>query len=269
MELILDSNYVRKSILEDKSQSEKILKINPNDSNFNEYLKIINNLDLDNKLSSTKTNFEKIINNVLQKGANYIIKAMPVNQGVKNVLINVKDALDTKDFKSILRVAIDSSIKEGLKILGTPISVIKNITKLKDIAIKGGLKEALCSGIDIISNKYSKNNLFGDIVKEFFNKIKQYIKTNKFLNKIDDGITKINQKLSNFKTLCNNWNKEYQNFNIDNINSILKQIKKYKYSNILSDEDLKSCHIIENITSLINTKKARLSDTQLQMCQSL
>lgn len=271
MELILNSNDVRNSILEKRLQKERSFDITPKDVNLNEYIKLVNDVDLnvERKVANTKINFEKIIDKAIQKGANYIIKAMPVNQGIKNILINVNDALKTKDFKGILKVAIDSSIKEGLKTLGAPISTIKDIIKLKDIAINGGLKETLCGGIDIISNKYSKNNLFGNIIKDFFDKVKQYIKTNKFLMNIDNGISKLNQKLSDFKTACNKWNKAYNSMNINEINDSLKQIKKYKYSKILSDDQFKQCHILENMTSLVNTKKGKLSDAQLQMCQSL
>ena len=62
---------------------------------------------------SVNKNSQQVINiikSILDKGANYVIKSMPVNKHIKDILINVKEVINEKDFANILDVAIRSSI---------------------------------------------------------------------------------------------------------------------------------------------------------------
>lgn len=263
MQLLIDSQDVKDKINIDKNLVKG--------GYLNDIRDLDVNLDLNSNLeiATQKSNFSKIVNDVIDKGTSYVIKALPVNKGVKNILLNVKEAFKTKDFKEIVKVAINSSIKEGLEMVGMPVSVIKDITKLKDIALKGGLKQALVAGIDITANKYLKNNLFADILKDFFDRTKQFLNSNEFLVKIDNGISKLKQKVDNFKKLCDNWNKSYQVFDLAKLNDLSERIKKYRYSKILDYNDLNKTKVIPNITTLANTKKSKLSNTQLEVCETL
>ncbi|MCX8075154.1 MAG: hypothetical protein N2749_06170 [Clostridia bacterium] len=242
--------------------TEKIKQVN--DKNLEEL-----HLDKEIEISSSKTELEKSINNILDKGTDYIIKAMPIHNGLKEILIDVKKSLKTKDFKEIIKTALNSSIREGLEILGTPINVLNDIKTLKDAAIKGGLKQALIAGIDIVSNKYINGNLMGDLIKEFFNKTKSFIQSNMFLIKLDSGINKIIDKTKDFKKLCESWYNAYDKLDIENINDIAKKLNHNRRINYTDDEGIKQNKIIQNMTSLINVKKDKLSQMQLQICNDL
>lgn len=254
MELMMNIDNVKK--LEETKNSVKAIDLNMQK-------------EMDLNLYSHKSEFEKIINNVIDKGTDYIIKAMPVHQGIKDILIDVKRAFKTKDFKEIVKTAIGSSIREGIEIIGMPINVIKDINKLKDITLKGGIKQALTAGIDIISNKYVKGNLMGDIIKEFFDKVKNFVKSNMFGIKLDQGIKKIESKTNDFIKMCKKWYEAYDSLDVESINDIAKKLNKNEKTVSFNEQCLKDNRIIQNMTSLINAKKDKLSQMQLQICQSL
>ena len=170
------------------------------------------------QLKNVKNEFSNIVKNVIDGGANYIIKAMPINDNLKDILLDVKKAFKTKDFGHIVSTAINSSIREGLEMLSVPKEIIKDIGKLKDVAMKGGLSCALSAGVEIILNKYVKNNLNFIDIKDFISKMKDFINNRAFTNKLDQGISKSIKRLNKFQDLCNNWYKSYNEFNLNEIN---------------------------------------------------
>ena len=131
--------------------------------NTNELLKNKEkNIEVDVEVNRSQRIFSNLTYDVINKGADYVIKAMPVNEHIKDILIDVKKSFETKDFKQIIKTAVSSSIEEGLELINAPKNVIKDITKIKNIAIKGGLREGISAAIDIVTNKYLKNNLFSE-----------------------------------------------------------------------------------------------------------
>ena len=239
-------------------------------NNFDNMFKNIEiDKNLDKDLYKNRQSFENIITSVIDKGGDYIIKSLPINESVKDVLVDVKSAFKTKDFKEIVKTAVNSSIREGLELLSIPKNVISDITKIKDIAMKGGLKHALSAGIDIVTDKYMKNNLFSNIIGDFIKKTKDFLFTNAFNLKIDAKINNIVDKTKDFNNLCKDWYKAYEKFDIDSINTIAKQINKQEKGIALNDENSNENNIIQNMTKLINTKKEKLSPIQLQICNNL
>ena len=112
--------------------------------------------ELDIESNRNVNTFSNIVCSVVDKGVNYAIKVLPIGDGLKDVALDVKEALKTNDFKHIVKTAISSSIREGLEFVGMPFNVLKNINTMKDVALKGGLTKALSAGIDIVCNKYLK-----------------------------------------------------------------------------------------------------------------
>ena len=54
------------------------------------------------EIEKNKTEVSNIISKVIEKGANYIIKSMPVNEHIKEILSDVKEALKERDFLNII-----------------------------------------------------------------------------------------------------------------------------------------------------------------------
>lgn len=232
---------------------------------------IIKNLTNKIELQNVKEiqSFEKVIFNVIDKGSDYILKAMPIQENLKDVLIDVRNSFKTKDFSKIIETAVNSSIREGIEFLTSPASVLKDLNKIKEVANKGGLKQALITGIDILTDKNIKNNLFGDVIKKFVEEVKTMILSNKFNIKVDEEIKKINLKQENFKSLCTDWYKAYDKLDIENINKLSKEINDKQKSYVYSSDVLKSARTIQNITEFVNNKKDKLSANQLDICKNL
>lgn len=239
-------------------------------NNFDSLIKNIEiDKSLDKDLYKNRENFENIITNVIDKGGDYIIKALPVNESMKDILIDVKAAFKTKDFKEIVKTAVASSIREGLELLKIPKNVISDITKIKDIAFKGGLRQALSAGIDIIIDKYTKNNLFANIIGDFVKQTKNYIFSNAFKEKIDSKINKVLDKTKDYGQLCKNWYDAYEKFDLDSINQIAEKINKKEKGIEFNKDNINENNIIQNMTKLVNVKKEKLSPIQLQICNNL
>jgi hypothetical protein len=233
-----------------------------------EILKSLNkNLDID--VSKEKQAFDKVIVNVIDKGTDYILKAMPIQENIKDILIDVKKSFKTKDFVKIVQTAVTSSVREGLEILGTPINILKDINKIKDAAFKGGLRQALVAGIDIISNKYLKGNILGDTISKFMEDTKDFINSKRFTIKIDEDIRKVAMKQEKFKVLCSQWYKAYDKMDLTSLNDIAKEISLKQKTSVMSNDVMKAAKIILNMTEFVNNKKDKLSLTQLDVCKSL
>ena len=59
-------------------------------------------LDIDQRIGLLKDDFSNIAMNALDKAANYVIKAMPIPDAMKDILKDVKDAMKTKEIKQKL-----------------------------------------------------------------------------------------------------------------------------------------------------------------------
>lgn len=231
------------------------------------------NKDIDEKLSfqeeRNRNEYSNTVAKVVDNSIGYIIKALPVNENIKQIALDVKDAFKTGDFKEIVKTAVKSSIKEGLEILNLPKNVISDITKISKIAFRGGLSSALSAGIDIISKKYLKNNIFSSVLFKITNEMKNYVFSKDFKIKIDNSINKLLEKNNKFNDLCQKWYESYEKFDLFNMNSLCKSIKNMQ-KHIVNDKDCKvQSDIIENMTNLINTKKSKLSPIQMQICNNI
>lgn len=231
------------------------------------------NKDIDEKLSfqeeRNRNEYSNTVAKVVDNSIGYIIKALPVNENIKQIALDVKDAFKTGDFKEIVKTAVKSSIKEGLEILNLPKNVISDITKISKIAFRGGLSSALSAGIDIISKKYLKNNIFSSVLFKITNEMKNYVFSKDFKIKIDNNINKLLEKNNKFNDLCQKWYESYEKFDLFNMNSLCKSIKNMQ-KHIVNDKDCKvQSDIIENMTNLINTKKSKLSPIQMQICNNI
>ena len=236
-------------------------------------IKLKNEIDIDKNIdfveNRNKEEFANVLGKVIDSGTNYIIKALPINDNFKDIALDIKNAFKTKDFKEILKTAVNSSIREGLEVSNLPKDVISDITKISKIAFKGGLSQAVSAGIDIVSDKYLKNNIFSSVIDKFLGEIKNYISSKDFKNKIDLNIDKLLDKTNKFNELCDKWYNSYEKFDLFGMNNICKAIKKMQ-RHIVNDKNcLIHSNIIENMTSLVNSKQEKLSPVQMQICSNI
>lgn len=230
---------------------------------------ISRNLNSDLKLGVMTKELEAGVSKTLDKVANYIIKALPIPDCAKDILKDVKDALKTKDVKTILGTAIKSSIREGLELLGVSNKTIENVFKLKDVALKGGLSYNIKNSIAIASKDFLNNNLSSEYAQSFFYQLEKCIQSNKFIDKLEEVLKKSLKRKETFLEKVNEWYKCYENLDFDKMTNIVNNLKRKKDLLILYPECEKQYGIIKNITSMANSKKEKLSKRQLQLCSTL
>lgn len=221
------------------------------------------------EIEKNKEEIINIISNIIDKGANYVIKGMPVNKHIKEILVDVKKVLKEKDFSQILNVALTSSIKEGLQIVGVSDESIKEINKMIDTAFNGGLTNCINLGIDIVSAGKKYGNIFFNYIDDFFGGLKNFVSSAEFKKKIYTNIEKCLDKVDNFKELCNDWYDAYDKFNMDEIKDIASKLNKLKSKVLFNNDCINENNIIQNITELVDRRKEKLTKIQYDICTSL
>lgn len=224
-------------------------------------------LDKDKKIGVLKDDFSDVAMNALDKAANYVIKAMPIPDAMKDILRDIKLAIKTKDLKGIISTAVNSSVREGLEILGVSKATIKDLKDVGNIANKGGFITLLKNGVDIVSKSFLKNNLVGDFVYKFFDELKQYILSKDFMNKLNSLVEKMTKKKDDFLNKCDKWYESYKTMDIQRLNVIAEELNKDKYAISRYEECKKENHIIQNMTEMINNKKGILTAEQQRLCE--
>ncbi len=222
-----------------------------------------------NDIEKNKEEVKDIIKQIIDKGANYAIKSIPINEHVKEILRDVKKSLEEDEFNQVLKIAITSSINEGLEIIGMKKSDLKKIDKMVDVAFKGGLQTSINLGIDIISASKRVGNLFGKYIDDFYKSVKGFISSPVFENKVNNNIAKCINKVNKFKTLCKNWYDAYDKLDMDKINTLASQMKKQKYTIAFDNDCLNQNNIIQNITEIVKVKNDKLTKNQLDIVKEL
>ena len=236
------------------------------DGVLNSVKELSKQLEIDKQIDSLKKQLGGVVTNTIDKVATYSIKAMPIPDSFKDILYDVKESFKSKDFKEVIKTVINSSVREGLEILHVDKSTINDIKKVTNVAIKGGLIQGIKCGVDIVAKKYLNNSIVGNYMYDFFNKLKDAPLSKDFLVKMNKGITRIITTKEEFMNKCNEFMEAYNEFDIDKINEISKQIEEKVKSAKLDEECIRENKIIQNITTLVNNKNQKLTEAQLQLC---
>ena len=225
------------------------------------------NLKDDVRIDNLKQDLTNVTDNVIQKASRYIIKAMPVPDAVKDILLDVSDVLKTRNFNTIISTAIKSSIREGFEILGISTSSIKNLADLKNVATKGGFITCVKNGIEIVANNYLKNNIVANYVYKFFDNLRSFVQSKDFMDKINKMIKKLDDKKTEFLNKCEEWFCAYKNMDIKSINNISDALSNNNYVLNRYKECVKENSIIQNMTAMVNNSKKPLSECQQRLCE--
>ena len=153
---------------------------------------------------------------------------MPVNEHIKDILSDIKGALDEGEYKNILKVAVSSSIAEGLGLIGIKEDELENIDKMIETAFEGGLAKSINIGIDMVENAKKYGHLFYNYIEDYFDNLKSFVLSKDFKAKVYTGITKCLDKVETFKDMCNEWYDAYDKFNLTDIKDIAGKLKKMK-----------------------------------------
>ncbi|MBR6688732.1 MAG: hypothetical protein IKL68_01795 [Clostridia bacterium] len=226
-------------------------------------------LDLDHRLDNLKLDLQNISERALEKSMNYIIKSMPVPDAIKDVLKGVKESIKTKTLKEVVETAVNSSVREGLEIVGVSKTNISTLKDVKDFAFKGGLAMLLKCGLQLVERKYLKNNIVSDAIYRFFGKVNEYILSNEFVKKINSMVDKLSAKKDEYMKKCDNWYEAYTKLDIKNINKLSEELGTNRYITSRYEDCDRENRIIQNMTKMVNAKKSILSIEQQKLCEAI
>jgi len=151
--------------------------------------------------------------------------------------------------------------------LGLSTASINSLMELKDVAKKGGLITSLKNGIEIVEENYLKNNIVGDYVYKFFDKLKNYIMNNEFGKSLERFIKKLDEKKNKFLEKCEDWYDAYKNMNVEKMNDVAVELNNNKYVLTRYVDCVKENNVIQNMTTMINSKNGMLTSNQQRLCQ--
>lgn len=217
-------------------------------------------------VEKNKKEIIRIIENTIDKGANYIIRSMPVNKHIKEILVNIKQVLNDGDLSSVIKVALVSSINEAKGYLNDKNNDLNNIENMVNMAFDGGITSSINIGIDMIENTKKYGHLFYNYIEDFFVNLKGFIVSKEFKNKVYCGVSKCLNKVDNFKKICSDWYNAYDDFNIDSIKEIATKLNKMKAKVSFDTSCMNENSIIQNVTELVSRNKKKLTSTQFAIC---
>lgn len=230
---------------------------------------ILKDLAKNINLGKEAKEFGKVVEGVVLNGAQYVIKALPIQENVKDVLVDVAKVLKTKDFSKIVDTAITSSIKEGMEFLGIKSISKANVREVLDIAKKGGLRENLCATFDITFKPFIANNLFGDTISKFVDDVKTFLGGKSFDVAMNKAIDKIIAAKEKVKNVFNKWEEAYKNFNLKDVTEIFKSMSTFNKT-INQDHLLtEQYNQIKNIMDFVKINQCKLTDTQYNFCKNI
>lgn len=236
-----------------------------------EKIELKNNINNENKIEieNNISEFSKIVGNVVLSAGKYVMKSLNLDNNNKIYVQELVDELRRKDFKQVVKTALNASINDGIEVSKIGKEKLVDINTLKNVSLKGGLNVLLSAGVDIVMNKFLKNNLLGNIMKKFVVDLKNFIMNKGFDRKIENFVDKLKTKVTKFNELCAQWYKSYENLDISKINEVEEKIKNY--SSKVSDNAncVNEANIISNMTKLVNTTQKKLTDFQMQLCQTI
>ncbi len=221
------------------------------------------------EIEINKNEIAEIVINILDKGSNYIIKSMPINEHIKEILSNVKGALKEKDFKNMIKVAVSSSVIEGAQALGLGKEGISSIEEMIDASFEGGITKSINIGVGMIEQVKKYGNLFYNYIEDFFTRLRGFVDSKEFKNKVYSCVSKCLNKVDNFKEMCNDWYDAYDEFNISSLKEIASKLNKMKGQVGFDQNCISENSIIQNITEFVSKNNKKLTKTQFDIYSEL
>lgn len=234
---------------------------------FNRKLNMNNELELN--LFNSKEDLNKILTNILKKGIDYSMKSLNISENNEGIIKVIKKIANSKELKDIIDSSVNISISQFLENKKDKSLKTGGLNEVKEATLKGGIRFLLTAGIEILFNKKLKLNLFKPIINSVLKRIKDFIISNSFIQKLNNAVNRVINKADEYLKVCKDWYKAYEEFDLKSMNDLAKQLENKKIKIQNNEVCLKENNIIQNMTRLVNSKKDKLSNLQLQICSDL
>ncbi len=221
--------------------------------------KVENDKVVENKQTKfLETSIGKIVNTSLDIGLKIILPDF-----MENEVISLKDKILENGLKDGISKAIKAAIDVGRKISNISTENFESISEVKETIEKGGLIDKISKKleevIDVIEEK-------GTLTKKNAKKIKE--EKNNILDTISEKLkTTFSKQLESSKKLdkyISNWNKYYEEENLDKMCKEFEKIKKENKNIIPFEKSNNEIEKIENIHNLINSKNGEFNLSEIE-----
>ncbi len=226
------------------------------------------NVILNEEIELNKEEISNVLMGILDKGANYSIKSMSVSDHIKEMLLDVKNTFINNDFKKIMKNAINGAIKDGEEINNKEYNKT-DINTVTDKAFEGGLPHFINLGLEMVTSVKKAGNIFSNFIDDFVNRIKSYVLSAEFKNKVKNGVSRSLNKVEKFKGLCAAWYNAYDLLNTEEIKEIANQLKEMKNKVKFDNECLNENEIIQNVTDIIAKRGEKISKAKVDIYENL
>ena len=207
-----------------------------------------NNIEIEKELSNKQNNFlgellSKVVNSAIDAGIKYLFP-----EKISKEVINMKNKIFTKRFKTELKNTINKVLKKGKREIGRSDISLRNIKEIHQSLYKGNILENISNLINKyleekkeigkidnnISNKISKNN--GNLM--------QNISTN-----IENELINQMREINILRKYNLEWKKAFENKDLEETRKICNEIKKK------SEKVIPIKNIFEDIEKIYNIQK--------------
>lgn len=234
-------------------------------------MELLDNLnEIGNKLRNI--NFSEIQNNFLDSTLGKITN-FAIDEGLKSVLpdfledeiIEVKDELINNGLKEGIDTAIENAIKLGKATLGIFTGNFESVEQAHSAVKEGGLIDGLSKALDFTVNKLEDNNIISSNISDLILTGKNLILKN-VNNNIEKEFLIETASVNKLEKYIDNWEKSYQNKDIEGMEKEYKKIKKEVDKILPLEKILNNIKKIENINGLIkNNENFNFDNTYLDL----
>lgn len=243
-------------------KNENNIEINKKDLNLENTL---NNATLENQQKFLDTNLGKAINSGINIGLRVILPDL-----IEEQVIQVKDILMSQGLKEGLKTISDSVMDFGKSVTGVFTGKFENISQIETAIKNGGVIDTTSKVLNNAINLAQKNKLINSSTANILKKGKNVI-LDSVNNNIENMLTSQIKSIENLNKYTNNWEKAYEERNIENMKKEYKKMEKELEKIIPLENTINNARKIENIHNLImnNGNNFNLSTEELEIAKKL
>lgn len=211
-----------------------------------------------------ETTLGKAINNTINYGLKKILPDF-----IEDSIIEIKDEIFKDGIIDGIKMAINKATDLGKSVIGTITGTFDKISQIEAAVDKGGIIDSASKLIDKGIKNIEQKEILPDnittIIKDGKNVIKNDLKKN-----IKETLSEQKELLSKTEKYYKNWEKAYQEKNIEKMDEQYEKILKIKKEIIPIEEINKKILEIENINNLIKNKNSfNLSNLEIELANKI
>lgn len=220
---------------------------------------------IENKQKSfLETTLGKAINNAINYGLKKILPDF-----IEDSIIEIKDEIFKDGIIDGIKMAVSKATDLGKSVIGTITGTFNKISQIEAAVDKGGIIDSASKLIDKGIKNIEQKEILPDNITSAIKEGKNVIK-NDLRKNIKGTLTEQKELLNKIEKYSKNWEKAYQEKNIEKMEQQYNKILEIKKEIIPIEEINKKILEIENINNLIKNKNSfDLSNLEIELANKI